>query len=208
MSDGWANWIAAVTGVGTLLIAIAAVVIAKRQTEVSVELQQLTRQQAEAAEVQAESARRQTDISEQLAALEQSRDVPHLVPGPLKFVSEPEPALIVEIVNAGGGCAIDVWIEAIALLEYGATPENVHEKVFPVETYWRIDVLRDSATKSLGINTPASEAPDVNFEKVVVVIGNAHLVSGAVIPVLYETVPGLAHQHFPEAYAKFIPSTA
>jgi len=139
MRQEWTDFIDVVAALGTLLIAIAALVIAVRQTRIA-------SQQTALAASQAESSKVQSEIATLLQRLEVSRDTPILVPNVLDYSNG---ALGWQIVNAGGGCATDVWLDAAVLLLRNPEPE-----IMVLTLHQRVDFVRDSALISSVFDLP------------------------------------------------------
>ena len=153
MRQEWTEYINVVSAIGTLLIAIAALVIAVRQTRIANE-------QTSLASSQAESAKVQSEIGTLLQRLEVARDTPILIPNLLDYSNG---ALRWQIVNAGGGCATDVWIDGAVLLFRDPEPD------FMVLTlHHRVDFVRDTALISTDIDLPEG----ATFEKLVALKGH------------------------------------
>jgi len=121
MNENLKDAMAIISAIATLIVALAALMIGRKQTS--------------QAESQAQSALMQTEIAQTLRDLEVSRDTPQLVPA---FTDYSNGAMRWSLVNAGGGAATDIWIEGAVLLLKTPMPKIM---VLTIQT--RIPVVRD-----------------------------------------------------------------
>ena len=170
MDDSWTNVVQAIASVTSIAIATATIVIARRQTEIAEQQKELGERQATTAEAQKETndllAAAQLDIS------------PITVPARIRSA---ENGISFSLVNLGKP-AVDVWIEAIAVVDH-------LQALVLITCAQRVDILRESELVSLKGNF---DLP--NPEKVVALLGNCQDSRGNSHPIEYETAPGLLNR--------------
>lgn len=164
----------AISAIGTLLIAIATLLIAWRQT-------QLSETQTKFAEQQTGHDLAQLHLAEQLATLQRWSSTPKLVPSEVQFNAE-KLTLSFVLENAGGGAAVDVWLESICVLEGKASGMQ------SIQISQRIDVVRDSAIVIVDL---IENIFPHGVEKLLAFVGTAVFPDGP-RDIEYETIEGMA----------------
>ena len=178
MSDGLKSTIEILGTIGTLIIAFAALVVARRQTtaaeqqaSIAEDLKELAAIQAVASKSQADAAQAQLAQALSVDAYMRALQTPQLVPADAEYVAGADGGTLrFTLKNVGGGRARDVWIDEIEVikpwLEWIGDPQD---NVVAVKASQRVDVVLEEAPVEIRVDLPA----DFNaVEKVIRMTGH------------------------------------
>lgn len=195
------DWIQALGATGTLVIAVATLVIARRQTSIADATRELTEAGVRAAQFQAESSATQMELSARLTRLEESRETPVLIPTHVRLsLGELTGTVDITIENVGGGAAWALNLSGVTIFRFARDGQATRHNLGAIGL--RVPICRDGCEVAIPVQKRPGFAggelfdfsPDSTLELVVFAMCGYFLSPQGPRELRYEGLPGMVDQ--------------